>query len=83
MLEATRSLQRKDYTDQRQATPAAENIFHVPPSLPAGMFDDESNLEDRLRQYLGEDYPAQYEEQIKAYFRALLQMRYRPQSGDQ
>ncbi|HOP05740.1 MAG TPA: hypothetical protein PLF13_00470 [candidate division Zixibacteria bacterium] len=72
LLEASRSLQRRDFTEQRQATSAKENIFAPPPALPSDMLDDRVKLEDRLRQYLSEDYPAQYEEQIKAYFRALL-----------
>jgi len=72
MLEATRSLQRKDFTEQRRATTATEQPVLVPPSLPAGLLDDRMEIEDRLRRFLGDDYPPQYEEQIKAYFRALL-----------
>jgi hypothetical protein len=34
--------------------------------------NDRTPIEDRLREFLGKDYPPQYEEQIKAYFRALL-----------
>jgi hypothetical protein len=73
MLEASRSLQRRDFSEQRKATTADENMTFVPPSLPAEITDDRIDLEDRLRKYLGKDYPAQYEEQIKAYFKALLQ----------
>jgi len=73
LLEASRTLQRRDFTQQRQATTAKEDVFAAPPALPADLLDDRVKLEDRLRQYLSEDYPPQYEEQIKAYFRALLQ----------
>jgi hypothetical protein len=73
MLEATRSLQRRDYSEQRKSTTAEEQPTFVPPSLPPEIADDRVNLEDRLRKYLGKDYPPQYEEQIKAYFKALLQ----------
>lgn len=73
MLEATRSLYRKDFSEQRQAKTATNPTFHVPPELSREIFDDRMKLEDRLRQYLGGSYPPQYEEQIKAYFRALLQ----------
>jgi hypothetical protein len=73
MLQATRSLQRKDFTEQRRATSATEQPTFVPPALPADLFDDRINLEDRLRRFLGDNYPPQYEEQIKAYFKALLQ----------
>ena len=73
MLQATRSLQRKDFSEQRRATTAQEQPYFVPPALPADIFNDRNNLEDRLRRFLGDEYPPQYEEQIKAYFKALLQ----------
>lgn len=72
MLEATRSLQRKDFTDQRQATAAENAPVFIPPSLNSELLNDRVNVEDRLRQFLGDNYPPQYEEQIRAYFRALL-----------
>ena len=79
MLEATRSMQRKDYTEQRQATSAENDVFYVPPSLSSEMLEGQGDIEDRLQRYLGDEYPAQYEEQIKAYFRALLQLQYQTQ----
>jgi hypothetical protein len=72
MLEASRSLQRRDFSEQRKADAAMENPLYIPPSLSAELLNDKVQLEDRLRQFLGTGYPAQYEEQIKAYFRALL-----------
>lgn len=74
MLEASRSLQRKDYTDQRKSTPATAQPVYLPPALSEDLLNDRSKFEDRLRQFLGDNYPPQYEEQIKAYFRALLQV---------
>jgi hypothetical protein len=74
MLEASRSLQRKDYTEQRQSTSASQQPVYIPNSLPADLLNDREHFEDRLRQFLGTDYPPQYEEQIKAYFRAILQL---------
>jgi len=74
MLEASRSLQRKDFTEQRKATTATGQPVYIPPDLPNDLLNDRAHFEDRLRQFLGSDYPAQYEEQIKAYFRALLQI---------
>jgi hypothetical protein len=73
MLEASRSLQRKDFTDQRKATTASQQPVFVPPSLTSDLLNDRAHFEDRLKQFLGDNYPPQYEEQIKAYFRALLQ----------
>jgi len=72
MLEATRSLQRKDFSDQRKASSASEQQVFIPPSLPQSLFDESIELEDRLRKFLDDSYPPQYIEQIKAYFRALL-----------
>ncbi|MEW5993492.1 MAG: DUF4175 family protein [Candidatus Zixiibacteriota bacterium] len=74
MLQAARSLQRKDYTEQRRATTAEGEPVYVPPSLPADLFDDRANLEDRLKEFLGDSYPEQYREQIRAYFKALLRL---------
>ncbi len=74
MLQASRSLQRRDFTDQRRAASAEDGLFAAPPPLPSGLLEDRGELEDRLRQYLSEDYPPQYEQQIKAYFKALLQI---------
>lgn len=73
MLQASRSLQRKDFTEQRKANSASDQLFTIPPDLPQELLNDRIKLEDRLRKYLGGKYPPQYEEQIKAYFKALLQ----------
>ncbi|MFH1374268.1 MAG: DUF4175 family protein [bacterium] len=83
MLQATRSLQRKDYSEQRRAKTAEEQLYHLPSPLPASLLDDHINLEDRLRHFLGENYPPQYEQQIKAYFKALLQFQSIPGQSDQ
>lgn len=72
LLEASRSLQRRDFNEERRATTAETTPSWVPPSLPAELLNDREQFEDRLRRYLGDNYPEQYEEQIKAYFRALL-----------
>jgi hypothetical protein len=72
MLEASRSLQRKDFTEERKSTSATTKTVFVPQGLPAELLNDRTPIEDRLREFLGKDYPPQYEEQIKAYFRALL-----------
>lgn len=73
MLEASRSLYRKDFTEQRQSESAGDATVFAPPELSPDLLDENVKLEDRLRQYLGDSYPKQYEEQIKAYFKALLE----------
>jgi hypothetical protein len=74
MLEAARSMQRKDFAEQRKATSAGEYDVFNPPTLSADDIADRSRLEERLNQFLLGKYPQQYQEQIKAYFRALLQV---------
>lgn len=73
LLEATRSLQRKDFTEQRQANTPTTNPVFLPPGLTSDLLNDKALFEDRIRRFLGDDFPPQYQEQIKAYFRALLQ----------
>lgn len=72
MLEASRSLQRKDYSEERKSATSTTNAIFIPQGLPADLMSDRTPVEDRLREFLGKDFPPQYEEQIKAYFRALL-----------
>jgi hypothetical protein len=74
MLEASRSLQRRDFSEERKAATATGQPVYIPPSLSDDILNDRVQLEDRLRKFLGTGYPAQYEEQIKAYFRALLKV---------
>ncbi len=83
MLEATRSLQRKDFSEKRRANSATDQAVFVPPSLPEGFLEDGARLEDRLRKFMGKDYPPQYEEQIKAYFKALLKAEAEYRNGQQ
>ena len=74
MLEASRSLYKKDFSNQRKANSAKTNAVFLPPELTNDILNDKTKLEDRLRRYLGENYPPQYEKQIKAYFKAILQI---------
>lgn len=74
MLEASRSLYRKDFTEQRQAESSDSQVLYVPPELSDEILQGKVNLESRLQEYLKGEYPAQYQEQIKAYFKALLQI---------
>lgn len=74
MLEASRSLQRRDYSERRQARSAENSTIFLPPELSSELLNEKTNIEDRLRQFLGREYPSQYREQIKAYFRSLLKL---------
>ena len=62
---------------------ATSNAVFLPPELSDEILNDRTKLEDRLRQYLGESFPSQYEKQIKAYFKALLQLESQPVSPEQ
>jgi len=73
MLEASRSLYRRDFSQKRQSQSATTNAFYIPKALSSELLNDKINIEDRLHNYLGDSYPPQYEEQIRAYFKALLQ----------
>ncbi len=81
MMEASRSLYRRDFSEQRKSNSATTEAFFIPPQLSTDLLDDRVKLEDRLRKYLGSDYPPQYEKQIKAYFKAILQYEAGSRSG--
>jgi tetratricopeptide (TPR) repeat protein len=74
MLDVQKSINRRDYSRERRAV-TAEDIFRMSP----GPLDDDGSLktetlQDRLNRYLREGYPRQYEQQIKAYFKAISNM---------
>jgi hypothetical protein len=74
MLDVQKSLNRRDFTRERQAI-TAEDILRA---SPGPLEDDRQNaaesLQDRLNRYLQDGYPRQYEQQIKAYFKAISNM---------
>jgi hypothetical protein len=73
MLDATRTLQRKDFTEQRKASVGEDVLRSSPAALSGNHLRGGLDIEDRLRQFLNESYPAEYEQHIKAYFKALLE----------
>ncbi|HHI03681.1 MAG TPA: hypothetical protein ENL22_09190 [candidate division Zixibacteria bacterium] len=73
MLDATRTMQRKDFTDQRRARIGEEILRNSPPALSGNHLRGGLDIEGRLRQFLEEKYPEVYESHIKAYFKALLE----------
>lgn len=71
MLDVQKSLNRRDYSSERQAV-TGQDIFRASPgSLDADNTELAPSLQDRLNRNLQEGYPRQYEQQIKAYFKAL------------
>ncbi len=73
MLDASRTMQRKDFTDQRKASVGKDILRNSPPALSGNRLQGGLDVEDRLRQFLNEKYPPEYEQHIKAYFKALLE----------
>lgn len=74
MLDVQKSINRRDYSRERKAV-TAEDIWR---SSPGPLEEDRGlkteTLQDRLNRYLQEGYPRQYEQQIKAYFKAISNM---------
>ena len=76
MLDFQHALQKQDFKDERQAQQPEGTYGRTSPgNLPdaAGMTDEE--YERLLTRYQEEGYPTEYEETIKAYFRALAESR--------
>ena len=73
MLDATKTLQRKDFTDQRKSTVGVDVLRNSPAALSGNQLKGGLDIEDRLRRFLDESYPPEYEQHIKAYFKALLE----------
>lgn len=76
MLDFQHALQKQDFKDERQAQQPEGTYGRTSPgNLPdaAGMTDEE--YERLLTRYQEEGYPKEYEETIKAYFRALAESR--------
>jgi hypothetical protein len=75
MLDFQHALQRQDYKDQRRAQQAQYHRGAAPDPLdPMGGLTDEE-YERLLTRYQEEGFPPEYEEVIKAYFRALVETR--------
>jgi len=73
MLDATKTLQRKDFTDERKSTVGQDVFRNSPAALSGNQLKGGLDIEDRLRRFLDESYPQEYEQHIKAYFKALLE----------
>lgn len=72
MLDATRTLQRKDFTEQRKAEVGQDIFRNSPAALSGNQLKGGLDVEDKLRKFLNESYPGEYEQHIKAYFKALM-----------
>ncbi len=74
MLDFQLSMERQDYSETRRAT-AADQILRVgPESLDAAAQIGSESYERRLQKFLEEGYPPEYEEIIKDYFKAIMEV---------
>lgn len=69
LLESTKALNRRDFTQERQARVGEDFFRSSPPGF--GSEDDDRPFEDRLQEFLKEGFPPEYEEQVRNYFKAL------------
>ncbi|MFH1699759.1 MAG: hypothetical protein ABIE07_04150 [Candidatus Zixiibacteriota bacterium] len=74
MLDVQKSLNRRDFTKERQSVIGKDVLRNSPGALDEGNMTGSESLQDRLNQYLKEGFPRQYEQQIKAYFKAISGM---------
>jgi hypothetical protein len=72
LLDAQKSVNRRDYTQKRQARTAEDMLRRSPGSIDAQIAGDEKLAED-IKKALAEKYPRRYENLIKEYFKALAE----------
>ncbi len=71
MLDAQRSVHKREFSKKRVAERPGKDERRDPPSLPEDLGETESIRKDLLRE-LGEKYPQEYRDLIRAYFEKLL-----------
>jgi hypothetical protein len=71
LLDAQKSVRRRDYSRQRRSRPGQVTVRRSPGELPSELEDVDEVLRRDLLQALSEDYPKAYQELIRAYFEAL------------
>jgi len=71
LLDAEKSLARRDYSKKRKAK-VGEDIFSLTPeSLPSDLAERDRMIKENLEKILKENYPKEYEKLIIEYFRRL------------
>jgi hypothetical protein len=71
MLDFQRSLERQDFKEERRAEAGSDFSRSSPPQLRFEDTYDKESYQDRLQKYLEEEFPDEYEELVKEYFRAV------------
>ncbi len=71
LLDAQRSLRRRDYTRERRSRTGDEYIRSDPPGLPDDLTRASQELREDLLRAMQRDYPSEYRDLIRAYFEGL------------
>lgn len=72
LLDAERSIRQRDNSPEREADTGKVFVAPGSPSLPADLGERNKLLREELMRALQEDFPHEYEPNVKAYFDALL-----------
>lgn len=73
LLDAQKSVRRRDYSRRRRSRPGEVVVRRGPAELSESLGQVQSQLRRDLLRALAEDYPKAYEDLIRAYFQALSQ----------
>jgi len=73
LLDAQRSVRERDMTERRKSETAKPYEPKSPKPLPGDLGDQQKKVREALLKALKEGYPPEYEELIRAYFKALAQ----------
>lgn len=73
LLDAQRSVRERDMTERRKSETAKPYEPKPPKPLPSDLGDQQKKIREALLKALKEGYPPEYEELIRAYFKALVQ----------
>jgi hypothetical protein len=71
MLDATRSLNRRDYDPERESRPGEDVARQSPSELPPDLLRESDRLRLDLLKAEADRYPAQYRSFIEAYLKSL------------
>lgn len=71
LLDAQRSLRRRDYTRERRSRPGEAYAREAPGALPENLTKATRELREDLLRAMQREYPPEYRELIRAYFEGL------------
>jgi hypothetical protein len=74
LLEAQKSVNRRDFSKKRQAE-QGEDVVRVSPSMPDELNTGDAWISEMIKKALEENYPRQYEKLIRAYFKSFQSQR--------